>query len=57
MYRYFPHMFSDEVLVYIETFEKKEGNILIDFIDSNEFNSFNDILNINVSLRSPVLTP
>ncbi len=53
MYKYSPHMFSDEILVYIESYDKQGGSILFDFIDSNEFNSFNDILNINVTLRSP----
>jgi hypothetical protein len=44
---------GDDILVYIESFEKENGIVLFDFVDSNEFAGFNDILNFNASLSSP----
>jgi hypothetical protein len=39
--RYFP----DDVLVYIEEFNKGEGYVLFDFYDSNEFEIFSNLIN------------
>ena len=38
---------NEGILVYIESFNKQAGTVLMDFIDSNEFNAFNSRLNFN----------
>ena len=52
MAQYYTDRFPDEILVYLESYDKRGGNVLFDFIDSNEFDSFNIILNLN-PLKSP----
>jgi hypothetical protein len=49
----FIRLFPDSVLVYIEEFNKKAGTVLFDFIDSNEYSSFNESLNLSTDLNKP----
>jgi beta-lactamase superfamily II metal-dependent hydrolase len=47
--RYFP----DNVLVYVEEFNKQDGTVLFDFIDSKEYGLFNESLNSSNDLNKP----
>lgn len=55
MDQYYPYQFREDILVYIEFYDKRSGNVLFDFIDSNEFNGFNNILNLSVPLKTPLI--
>lgn len=46
-------IFSDSILVYIEEFNKIEGTVIFDFIDSDEHSSFRNLLDENVGSYSP----
>ncbi len=52
-YYYYKRYFREDVLVYIEEFNKQDGTVLFDFIDSNEFELFAGFLNTNYSLEKP----
>ncbi|MBS1634623.1 MAG: hypothetical protein JST26_01790 [Bacteroidetes bacterium] len=52
-YYYYKRLFADSVLVYIEEFNKQDGTVLFDFIDSNEYRLFNESLNVNTDLNKP----
>lgn len=41
------------MLVYVEEFNKQDGTVLFDFIDSNEYALFTDSLNANYDLNKP----
>jgi len=43
----------DDVLVYIEEYNKETGTVLFDFLDSNEYNSFTEIGGLEYSLSNP----
>jgi hypothetical protein len=46
----FTNKTNDGVLVYVEAYNRQEGTVLVDFIDSNEFSSFNLLLNLNKNI-------
>lgn len=50
---FFTNSFENEILVYIESYNKQAGTVLFDFIDSNEFNAFNAVANNNLSVGAP----
>lgn len=52
-YSYHKRYFKDRVLVHIEEFNKKDGTVLFDFIDSNEYELFANFLNISYNLDKP----
>lgn len=52
-YYYYKKRFADSVLVYVEEFNKQEGTVLFDFIDSNEYALFTDSLNAIYDLNKP----
>lgn len=52
-FSYYKKRFPDHVLVYIEEFNKQNGTVLFDFIDSNEYNLFNGIFNRQANLDKP----
>ncbi|MBI1307088.1 MAG: hypothetical protein GC181_10840 [Bacteroidetes bacterium] len=52
-YYYHKRLYPDRVLVYIEEFNKEDGTVLFDFIDSNEYNLFTQSLNANYDLNKP----
>lgn len=52
-YTYYKNKFPKRVLVYIEEFDKYEGKVLFDFIDSNEYTLFLDLIGINYNLNEP----
>lgn len=43
----------DSVLVYVEEFNKSEGVVLFDFIDSDEFRLFLNSINLDFELKEP----
>lgn len=52
-YSYYKRDYPKDVLVYIEEFDKQSGTVLFDFIDSNEYFLFNEIINGQSSLEFP----
>jgi len=52
-YYYHKKYFKDDILVYIEEFNKKNGIVLFDFLDSTEYNSFTEIGGLNYTLKNP----
>ena len=52
-YYYHKRYYPEDVLVYIEEFNKDSGIVVFDFIDSNEYNAFNDYTNLKGSLSKP----
>jgi beta-lactamase superfamily II metal-dependent hydrolase len=52
-YYYHKKYFPDDILVYIEEFNKDTGLVLFDFLDSNEYNSFAEFGGVNYSLSNP----
>ncbi|MCC5930333.1 MAG: hypothetical protein JJU28_13885 [Cyclobacteriaceae bacterium] len=52
-YYYYKRLFPDSVLVYVEEFNKQDGTVLFDFIDSNEYGLFNESLNVSTDLNKP----
>jgi hypothetical protein len=52
-YYYHKRRNPDDVLVYIEEYNKETGTVLFDFLDSNEYNSFTEIGGLEYSLFNP----
>jgi beta-lactamase superfamily II metal-dependent hydrolase len=52
-YKYYKRRYPDDVLVYIEEYNKDTGAVLFDFLDSNEYNSFTEIGSLDYSLSNP----
>jgi len=52
-YYYHKRRYPDDVLVYIEEYNKETGVVLFDFLDSNEYNSFTEIGGLEYSLSNP----
>lgn len=52
-YSYFKRLYPKSVLVYIEEFNKQDGTVLFDFIDSNEYGLFRVTLNESTNLNRP----
>lgn len=52
-YTYFKKLFPDDILVYIEEFDKINRTVLFDFLDSNEYIMFTKILNTQSDLDKP----
>ncbi len=52
-YYYHKRRYPDDVLVYIEEYNKETGVVLFDFLDSNEYNSFTEIGGLDNSLSNP----
>lgn len=52
-YYYYKRLFADSVLVYVEEFNKQDGTVLFDFIDSNEYGLFSESLNTSTDLNKP----
>lgn len=49
----YKRIFDDRVLVYIEEFNKQKETVLFDFIDSKEFNVFNNWINLTYKDINP----
>ena len=47
--------FPDDILVYIEEFDKINRTVLIDFYDSNEFAMFSEYSNLSSSIEKPTM--
>lgn len=47
--------YPEDVLVYIEEFNRNDRTVLFDFIDSNEYQTFNDTLNRESNLETPTM--
>jgi beta-lactamase superfamily II metal-dependent hydrolase len=45
-YKYHKRRYSDHILIYVEEYNKSEKTILIDFVDSSEFELFVGLMNI-----------
>lgn len=45
--------FPEDVVVYIEEYDRQNGTVLFDFVDSNEYNQFNGYLNQSSNLELP----
>lgn len=54
-YYYYKRKNPDDILVYIEEYDKQTGYVLFDFIDSNEFYLFADLININPDFSKPTM--
>ena len=52
-YSHYKRKYSSDVLIYIEEYNKQDEYILFDFIDSNEYNLFTNILNREFTLDKP----
>ncbi len=54
MYYYdYKRRFPENILVYVEDFNKKNGTVLLDFFDSNEYEHFSELANLNYNLYKP----
>ena len=54
-YSYHKKNFPDDILVYIEEFDKKNRTVLFDFYDSNEFSMFSEYSNASMSMDKPTM--
>jgi len=52
-YYYHKRYYPEDVLVYIEEFNKETGAVLFDFLDSTEYSSFTQLGEFNYSLSNP----
>lgn len=53
--KYHKIYFPEDILVYIEEFNKQDGFVLFDFYDSNEHETFSTILNSNFDINQPTM--
>ncbi|MGN7513023.1 MAG: hypothetical protein ACTHOM_01515 [Allomuricauda sp.] len=54
-YKYHKRKFPDDVLVYIEEYNKADSYVIFDFYDSNELDIFSSYLTINTNLNLPTM--
>ncbi|RWU10567.1 ComEC/Rec2 family competence protein [Pedobacter chitinilyticus] len=47
--------FPDDILVYIEEFDKRNKTVLFDFYDSNEFAMFSEYSNASLNIEKPTM--
>lgn len=52
-YAYYKRLFPESILVYVEEFNRKDRTVLFDFVDSNQYTLFANILNENHDLNKP----
>lgn len=54
-FSYYKRLYPNDVLVYVEEFNKQDKTVLFDFIDSNEYNLFTAVINQQNNLDTPTM--
>lgn len=52
-YYYYKKKYPNDILVYIEEYNKEDGEVIFDFVDSNEYGLFTEIEKLNFNLSNP----
>lgn len=52
-YYYFKQVYPNDILVYIESFNREKGIVIFDFIDSNEYSAFARLSNSENEIEKP----